>query len=42
MTNSKASQRFLESLETLCSSTRAVELFRGSAAYQSWQGLGFG
>ena len=37
MTNSKASQRFLESLETLCSSTRAVELFWGSAAYQSWQ-----
>ena len=37
MTNSKASQRFLESLETLCSSTRAVEVFRGSAAYQSWQ-----
>ena len=37
VTNFTASQRFLESLETLCSSTRAVEVFRGSAAYQSWQ-----
>jgi hypothetical protein len=37
VTNFEASQRFLESLETLCSSTRAVAVFRGSAAYRSWQ-----
>lgn len=34
--NYKASQRFLERLEALSSTTRALEAFRGSVAYQSW------
>ena len=36
MANYKASQRFLERLEALSSTTRALEMFRGSVAYQSW------
>ena len=33
-----ASQSFLGRLEAICSDRRALDAFRGSAAYQSWQG----
>lgn len=34
--NYKASQRFVERLEALSSTARALDAFRGSMAYQSW------
>ena len=34
--NCKASQGFLERLEALSSTTRALKAFRGGIAYQSW------
>ena len=33
-----ASQSFLGRLEVMCGDTRALDAFRGSAAYRSWQG----